>query len=83
MPQLASLSSNYLAPAVRADGTQTVLKLGVLIQEFNTETESLRLFGDRGIVKLLEADESLGAILLKLLQPGTLLAGITDDQQAS
>ena len=83
MRPFASLSFNYLALAVRADGTEAVLKLGVLSQDLMTEMETLRLFGGHGIVKLLEANENLRAMLLERVKPGSSLSRITDDQHAT
>lgn len=82
MPPFASLSFNYLAPAVRADGTGLVLKLGVTTPDLIKEMTTLRLYGGHGMVRLLEGNESLGAILLERLKPGSSLSSVTDDQQA-
>ncbi len=83
MPPFAPLSHNYVAPAVRADGTEVVLKLGVPHYELNTEMEALRLFDGHGVVKLLEADFESGSMLLERLKPGSFLSGLTDDEQAT
>ena len=83
MPPFDSLSFNYLAPAVRADGTEAVLKLGVLSQDLITEMQTLRLLGGHGVVRLIDADENLGAVLLERVKPGSSLSSITDDQQAA
>jgi streptomycin 6-kinase len=83
LPPFASMSYNYVAPAVRADGTDAVLKLGVPNPELLTEIEALRLFDGRGIVRLLDADPERGALLLERLKPGTLLSSVTDDEQAT
>jgi streptomycin 6-kinase len=77
------LSYNYVAPAVRSDGTEVVLKAGVPNRELWTEMEMLRLCDGRGMVRLLEADEDLGAMVLERLQPGTMLVTVTDDEQAT
>jgi streptomycin 6-kinase len=83
LPPFEPLSYNYVAPAVRADGTDVVLKLGVPNPELLTEIEALRLYGGRGIVRLLEADLDQGALLLERLKPGTPLASLADDEQAT
>lgn len=83
MPPFANLSYNYVAPALCADGTAAVLKLGVPQAGFLTEKEALRHHDGRGMVRLLEADNGLGAMLLEHLKPGMLLSTITDDQQAT
>jgi streptomycin 6-kinase len=83
LPPFEPLSYNYVAPAVRADGTEVVLKVGVPNAELLTEIEALRLFDGHGIVRLLEADYEQGALLLERLKPGTPLSSLTDDEQAT
>jgi streptomycin 6-kinase len=83
MPPFAPLSYNYVAPAVRADGSEAVLKLGVPHRELVTEIEALRLFEGRGTARLLEADVDRGAIVLERLRPGAPLSDILDDDQAA
>ena len=78
-----SLSYNYVAPVLRADGTDAVLKLGVPHHEFITELEALRVYDGAGVVKLLAGDIDLGAMLLERLKPGTLLSSLSDDEQAT
>ncbi len=78
-----SLSYNYVAPAVRTDGTLVVLKLGVLNRELSTEIAALQLYGGRGIAQLLEVDTNVGAMLLERLQPGVMLSTLEDDEQAT
>jgi streptomycin 6-kinase len=80
---LPGLSFNYIAPAVRADGTELILKLGVPNPELLTEIEALRLFGGRGCVQLLDAEPDRGALLLERLTPGTPLSALADDEQAT
>ncbi len=82
-PPFPNLSYNYVAPARRADGSQAVLKLGVPNPELLTEIEALWLCGGQGMVLLLEADPERGALLLERLVPGTPLAMLPDDQQAT
>ena len=77
------LSYNYVAPVLRADGKDAVLKLGVPHQGFTTELEALRHYDGAGIVKLLAGDVDLGAMLLERLKPGTLLFSLADDEHAT
>jgi streptomycin 6-kinase len=77
------LSYNYVAPAVRADGADVVLKLGVPNPELLTEIAALRHYDGRGIVHLLDADEALGILLLERLKPGTTLLSLADDEEAT
>ena len=59
----------YVARATLADGTPTVLKLGIPRpgQHARHEITVLRLAGGQGCVKLLRADEARGALLLERL----------------
>ncbi len=83
MPPFERLSYNYVAPAVRADGADVVLKIGVPNPELLTEIAALRIFDGHGIVQLLDADPVLGALLLERLKPGATLLTIADDEQAT
>lgn len=78
-----TLSYNYVAPAVRADGTPVVLKLGVPHPELRSEIAALRWYDGHGIVRLLEADEEAGAFVLERLTPGTMLIELEDDAEAT
>ncbi len=82
-PPLPERSYNYVAPAVRADGTAAVLKLSFPNAEFGAEAEALRLFDGRGAVRLLELDLDAGAMLLERLEPGVPLTSVRDDEEAT
>jgi streptomycin 6-kinase len=82
-PPLENLSYNYIAPAVRADGRQVILKIGVPNPELDSEIEALILYGGRGCVQLLSVDREQGALLLERLLPGTSLLELDDDDQAT
>jgi streptomycin 6-kinase len=77
------LSYNYVAPAVRADGTPAVLKLGPLSPELLSEIAALRACEGRGMVLLLESDPEWGAMVLERLRPGVTLVALEDDVQAT
>ena len=79
----ADLSYNYVAPAVRADGTECVLKLGVVNPELLSEIEALRLYDGHGIARLFESDADRGLLLLERLQPGVPLRLVVDDEIAT
>jgi streptomycin 6-kinase len=83
MPPFAPLSYNYVAPAIRANGTPVVVKLGMPNPELLTEIAALRLYDGRGIVQLLDADPDQGILLLERLTPGTPLVSLADDEQAT
>lgn len=80
---LPAIAINYVATALRADGTSVILKAGVPNSELTTEIAALSLYNGRGAVRLLAVDEGQGAFLLEHLRPGTPLANLTDDQQAT
>ncbi len=77
------LSTAFVAPAQRADGSEAVLKIGISRTERSQEIEALRLFAGRGAVPLLEADHEHGALLLERLRPGLALATLDDDDEAT
>lgn len=79
------LSFNYVAPAVRRDGTPVVVKVCLPdgTDEFPSQAVALRLCGGQGMVQLLECDESEGVMLLERLAPGTLLSTLEDDVEAT
>jgi streptomycin 6-kinase len=82
-PPFEPLSYNYVAPAVRNDGSEAVLKLGVPNPLLARETAALEYYDGRGAVRLLQVDVGDGALLLERLQPGTPLAELADDDQAT
>lgn len=78
-----SLSYNYVAPAVRKDGSKVVLKLGVPNPELSAEIEALRCYAGHGCVQLLDADAESGAILLERVEPGQPVLDLEDDESAT
>lgn len=77
-----ALSFNYVAPAVRSDGTPVVVKACLPNGEF-TQAEMLRLCDGRGMVQLLEYDQDEEVMLLERLVPGILLSTLEDDEEAT
>jgi streptomycin 6-kinase len=77
------LSYNYVAPAIRSDGAEVVLKLGVPNKELFTEIAALRLYEGRGSCMLLDAIPDQGLLLLERLKPGKMLASLADDEKAT
>ncbi len=63
----------WVAPATLSDGVRAVLKIGMPHMEGDHEIAGLRVWNGDGTVRLLEADESVGAMLLERCEPGTLL----------
>jgi streptomycin 6-kinase len=82
-PPFANLSYNYVAPAVRSDGAQLILKLGMPHPELSSEMAALRLYGGRGSARLIEAEPARGALLIERLLPGNMLLDLTDDDEAT
>jgi streptomycin 6-kinase len=76
-PPVGNLSFNYVAPAVRADGSEVMVKVG-LTDEFPSQPEALRHFGGHGMVQLLAYDERGEAMLMERLRPGTSLRAVED-----
>jgi len=66
-------SINFVAPVIKRDGSEAVLKLGVPGREISAEIAALSRFGGEGAVILLESDPALGMLLLEKLTPGTPL----------
>ena len=83
LPPFANLSYNYVAPAVMADGTDVVLKVGVPHPELFGEMDALRLYEGRGMVRLLECEREQGIMLLERLKPGTPLLALDDERATS
>jgi len=82
-PPFLNMSYNYVAPAVRADGSQAILKLGVPHPELSSEIAALRHYDGHGCARLLEADPERGALLIERLLPGNMLLDLTDDEEAT
>jgi len=76
------LSYSYVCAVTTSDGMPAVLKIAIPDREFLTGVEALRLFDGCGVVRLLDADPDLGALLLECLEPGTPLSSVSDDGEA-
>jgi len=74
-------SCSYVAAATRADGTPAVLKIGMPHMEALHEAEGLRLWDGNPTVRLLEASDELGAMLLERCEPGTALRERGEEEQ--
>ena len=75
-----NLSYNFVAFAKRAK-EDVMLKIGIPNPELNSEMAALKLFDGDGACQLLACDEERGFLLLERLNPGTVLADITDDDE--
>lgn len=75
------VSCSYVAPAVRADGTPAVLKISMPHMEGYHEIQGLRFWCGDPTVRLLTADDDLGAMLLERCEPGTVLREVPEHEQ--
>jgi streptomycin 6-kinase len=77
----ANVTCSWVAPVVCADGRSAVLKLGMPHMEGASEIEGLRFWNGNPTVKLLDADDDLGAMLLERCQPGYSLHSEPEHKQ--
>ncbi len=78
------LTWNYVAPAIRADGTDVVIKIGFpLDKEFGTEVAALELFHGEGTERLYEKDKENSVILIERVMPGLSLSTLENDDKAT
>ena len=75
------VSAAWVAPARRADGTSAVLKVGMPHKEADHEIDGLRFWDGDPTLRLLEADDALGAMLLERCVPGTWLRSLPEVEQ--
>jgi streptomycin 6-kinase len=74
-------SCAWVATVTLADGTAAVLKIGMPHFEGEHEIQGLRFWSGDPTVRLLEADEELGAMLLERCDPGTSLRSPPEPEQ--
>ena len=72
---------SWVASAVRADGSHAALKLGMPHMEAEREIDGLRFWAGHPTVRLLEADDALGAMLIARCEPGTRLRELPEPEQ--
>ncbi|MGW8182307.1 MAG: aminoglycoside phosphotransferase family protein, partial [bacterium] len=77
------LSYNYVAPVIRTDGSEAVLKLGFPNRELLSEMYALQHFEGRRMVRMLEADFEHQVFLLERIRPGVELATLKDEEQVT
>jgi streptomycin 6-kinase len=76
------VSCAWVAPVIRHDGSAAVLKVSLPHFEAAHEIAGLRFWGGDPTVRLLDADDHLGALLLEQAEPGTHLRTLhTEDEQ--
>lgn len=77
----AEVSCAWVAPVTLANGSSAVLKLGMPHMEGRDEIPGLRFWNGDPTVKLLAADDELGAMLLERCEPGTWLRTLPEPEQ--
>ncbi|WP_185150657.1 aminoglycoside phosphotransferase family protein [Cytobacillus dafuensis] len=77
------LSYHFVAPALRRDGSEVVIKLAIPSIEFYSEVEALRVFNGNGMVKIMDVDYEKGILIFERLVPGITLATLTNDEEAT
>lgn len=80
-PFVEEVSCSWVAPGVREDGTQAILKLGLPHMEAENEIDGLLFWAGDPTVLVLEQDIELNAMLLEPCQPGTTLRTLAEDEQ--
>ena len=75
------VSCAWVAPVSLANGTSAVLKLGMPHMEGEHEIQGLRFWDGDPTVRLLEASDDLGAMLLERCEPGTPLRALPEPEQ--
>jgi streptomycin 6-kinase len=75
------VSCAWVAPVRLADGTTAVLKVGMPHMEGEHEIEGLRFWDGDPTVRLLEADDDAGAMIIERCQPGTRLRSLPEPVQ--
>jgi streptomycin 6-kinase len=75
------VSCSYVAAAVRADATRAVLKIAMPHMEGEDEIHGLRFWDGDPTVRLLMADDDLGAMLMERCEPGTVLRTLPECEQ--
>lgn len=74
-------SCAWVAPVTLEDQTTAILKLGVPHMEGEHEIDGLRFWAGNPTVRLLDADDDLGAMLLERCEPGTALRALPEADQ--
>ncbi len=82
-PVFQEMSYSYVAPVVRTDGSEAVLKVAVPNRELQAEIGALRMFNGQGAVRLIDSNPEMGALLLERAKPGRPLLELTDDELAT
>jgi streptomycin 6-kinase len=79
--EYAYVSCSWVAPAILADRTRAILKIGMPHMEGEQEIDGLRFWDGRATVRLLEWDQLANAMLLERCEPGTPLLSVPETEQ--
>jgi streptomycin 6-kinase len=74
-------SCSFVAAVRCANGTPAVLKIGMPHMEAEDEIQGLRFWNGDPTVRLLDAEDSLNAMLLERCTPGTTLRALPEPEQ--
>jgi streptomycin 6-kinase len=75
------VSCAWVTTVTLADGSPAVMKVGMPHMENKHEIHGLRFWNGDPTVRLLNADEELGAMLLERCEPGTRLRTLSETEQ--
>lgn len=75
------VSCAWVAPAHLANGTTAILKLGMPHMEAEHEIAGLQFWNGDPTVRVLQADDRIGAMLLERCVPGTSLRRLPEHEQ--
>ena len=75
------VSCAWVAPVALANGGSAVIKLGMPHMEGEHEVHGLRFWNGCAAVRLLDANDELGAMLLERCEPGTPLRALPEPEQ--
>jgi streptomycin 6-kinase len=75
------VSCAWVAPVTLATGRSAVLKLGMPHLEGDHEIDGLRFWNGDPTVRLLDADDAHGAMLLERCEPGRSLRSVPEPEQ--
>jgi streptomycin 6-kinase len=75
------VSCCYVVAATRSDGTSAVLKIRMPHMDGEHEIYGQRFWDGDPTVRLLIADDDLGAMLLERCEPGTVLRALPEYEQ--
>ena len=75
------VSAAWVTTVTQADGNSSVLKVGMPHMEGEHEIHGLRFWNGDPTVRLIDADEGLGAMLIERCEPGSVLRTVPESEQ--